>query len=203
MKKIVSIFLFLIIIAGGIGFGVNAANTLKGEKAVLPASSKQTITKKAPVVQEVSQPGIPQKIQISKIGVDASVESVGLDAEKKMDVPKGSDNAGWYSLGTRPGAKGNAVLDGHLDKKDGSPAVFFKVSTLEVGDKIIITDDKGKDRTFIVTSVVEYPYNDFPLQKVFGPSSDAMLNLISCKGEWNEKTHNYSHRTVVYSRLTN
>jgi len=205
MKKIVSIFLFLIVIAGGIGFGVNATNNLKGEKEVLPASSKQTTKKQAPapVVKEAVKPGVPQKIRIPKIGVDATVESVGLDAEKKMEVPKGADNAGWYSLGARPGEKGNAVLDGHLDKKDGSAAVFFKVASLKAGDKILITDDKGKEYTFAVTSVTEYPYDNFPLQKVFGPTSESMLNLISCKGTWNEETHNYSHRTVVYSQLTN
>lgn len=204
MKKVISIVLFLIIIAGGIGFGVNAANSLKSDtsqKQVLPASSETKETTQVESVKETPKPGIPQTVRIPTINVDADIESVGLDAKKRMDVPKKAENAGWYNLGAKPGDIGNAVLAGHLDKADGTPAVFWEASKLKAGDEIVVVDDKGKEFTFSVVKVETYPYDNFPLDEVFGQSSKAMLNLISCKGEWDDVTKNYSHRTVVYSQL--
>lgn len=204
MKKVVSILLFLIIIGGGVAFGVTAANNLKGDtaqKQVLPASSQNKGETQESPTKEVKKPGIPQNVRIPTINVDAEVESVGLDAKKRMDVPKIAENAGWYNLGARPGDIGNAVLAGHLDKADGTPAVFWEASKLKAGDEIFITDDKGKEYTFSVVRVETYPFDKFPLDEVFGQTSNAMLNLISCKGEWDEVTKNYSHRTVVYSQL--
>lgn len=206
MKKIIGIFIFLIVIAGGVGFGINAANGITGhtsQKEVLPAketSHQNEVVKEAS--PEETTPGIPQKITIPSINVDTDVESVGVKGPKRqMETPENADNGGWYSLGAKPGGKGSAVIAGHLDKADGSPAAFWDISKLKEGAKIIITDENGHDFTFAVTKVTEYPYDDFPIAEVFAPSGPSMLNLISCKGDWNSETKNYSHRTVVYSQL--
>ena len=117
-----------------------------------------------------------------------------------MDVPKTDHTVGWYKLGYKPGEKGNAVFAGHLDKADGSPAVFWKISDLKAGDKIMTTDSKGKSYTFTVTRLTKYPYDAFPLNEVFGNSDKAKLNLITCEGAWNSAERIYSHRLVVYSQ---
>lgn len=207
MKKIVLILLFFLIAGAGITVGVNAVHFLKHDSAtkqVLPAqtnSSPTEIPTTVPTQPQAVEPGIPQSISIPAIQVDATVESVGMDSQGRMDIPRNSDNTAWYSPGFRPGQKGNAVIDGHLDKVTGAPAVFWNISKLSTGDKIIITDDKGQQFTFQVTDTEKYPYNEFPLQQVFGPSDKAMLNLITCQGNWNSAAKNYSHRFVVYSEL--
>lgn len=203
MKKIFIILLIFLAIAGGY-FGLKTSHSSpevisqQAQQKDLPENSKQKDN-----LTETTAPvyGIPKTIRISKIKVDAPVESVGLDAKKAMDVPKNSDNAGWYNLGVKPGEKGNAVLDGHLDKSSGAPAIFWDVAKLEIGEKIIIEDENGKSTTFSVVKNTKYPYDNFPLQEVFGPTEKRMLNLISCNGVWNSKTHNYSQRTVVYAEM--
>jgi sortase (surface protein transpeptidase) len=118
-----------------------------------------------------------------------------------MDTPKDSDNGAWYNLGAKPGQRGNAVIAGHYDKADGSPAAFWDIAKLSSGDQIVITDVRGNKKTFEVTRVEKFPYDNFPMQEVFGDSDEPMLNLITCEGKWNSATGLYSHRTVVFSKL--
>lgn len=186
MKKILLIALFIPLLGGGITFA-----EWTGKHQVFPVH-KAIESKTAEV---------PVKLTIPKLGVIASVESVGMDKKGRMDVPKNADNVAWYNLGYKPGDKGSAVMAGHFDKVTGAPAVFYNIEKLEVGDKIIATDVKGKEITFAVTQINKYPYDSFPLQEVFGTSTKRMLNLITCEGQWNSKTKNYSHRTVVYAEM--
>lgn len=141
----------------------------------------------------------PQNLSIPKIGVDALIESVGEDAQGKMDVPKDVFNAGWYNLGFKPGEKGNAVLAGHLDTSSGAPAVFYNIGSLKPGDQVIVTDKKGKQITFEVTDVKTFAFDKVPLNEIFGPSDKPKLNLITCVGVWDIGTRNYSERLVVYT----
>src|SRR3981081_1577001 len=58
---------------------------------------------------------VPARLQIPKIGVDATVEQVGVDRAGNMDIPKSPNNVAWYSPGVAPGQNGDAVIAGHLD----------------------------------------------------------------------------------------
>ncbi len=140
----------------------------------------------------------PQILSIPRLGITAKIEAVGLDSVKRMDVPKDTNNVGWYKLGYKPGEVGNAVIDGHVDSLTG-PAVFYNLSQLEKGDSIIIQGD-NKQLYFIVTAKETYQYDQFPVNKVFGTSSNPRLNLITCKGTFDRLKKNYSQRLVVYTQ---
>jgi sortase A len=126
---------------------------------------------------------------------------VGLDPQGKMDVPKEPEDVGWYNLGAKPGENSSAVIDGHLDTLTGAPAVFYNLTKLEIGDKIVIDDELGKTRTFIVTSKEEYDFDKVPLKQVFDSPGQPTLNLITCEGVFDNANKNYSKRVVIYSRL--
>ncbi|OGE15298.1 hypothetical protein A3F00_02125 [Candidatus Daviesbacteria bacterium RIFCSPHIGHO2_12_FULL_37_11] len=145
--------------------------------------------------------GIPVKISIPKLKIEASVEQVGLDTKGRMDVPKRFDNIGWYNLGFRPGQNGSAVLSGHLDTVSGKPAVFYNLSKLTKDDEISITDGEGKILKFRVYNIESYPFNQFPLHEVFATTGRPLLNLITCSGNFNKLTRNYTNRTVVYAEI--
>lgn len=195
--------LLTIIIVLGLGAGVSIGYTISHsdshvKKQVLSA---QTQVKSPAANTILVEPGIPQKISIPKIKVQTDIESVGMDSEGRMATPKNSDNTAWFSPGFRPGIKGSAVLDGHYDKANGGPAVFWNLGKLEKGDSIVITDNKGAKYTFAVDRTVKYPYDSFPIKEVFAASDVPMLNLITCHGVWNKDTKNYSQRMVVYAKL--
>lgn len=150
---------------------------------------------------QTKNPGVPVTLTIPKLAIEAEVESVGLDSDGDMDIPKNSDNVAWYNLGYKPGDQGNAVIAGHFDKVSGAPAVFYDLEKLGIGDTVITTDQEGGTMAFTVVRIATYPDEDFPLQEVFGPAQKPMLNLITCDGKWNNATKSYSHRTVVYTEM--
>jgi hypothetical protein len=146
--------------------------------------------------------GLPVKLKIPKIKVDASIEYVSLAADGAMDTPKNYNNTAWYQLGPRPGEPGNAAIAGHVDSKTGK-AVFWDLPKLQPGDEVFVTGDDGVERKFIVKSVESYKREDAPLDKIFGPSTGRELNLITCDVDsgFNRTTSSYGGNVVVYTEL--
>jgi sortase A len=192
MKKVIILLFFvLFLVALYLRFG---GETSKSQE-IIPVP-----TQAANPTQEPTSFGTPKRLEIPSLGVDTTIETVGMDAAGNMDVPKDPDNVAWYKLGYKIGSNGSAVIAAHFDKPDGSPAVFYDISSLKPGEKIIVTDDDGMTKTFTVTESTSYPYNAFPLQKVFNSPGESTLNLITCDGTWNKAKKTYSNRLVVYSR---
>src|SRR3989338_2469905 len=144
---------------------------------------------------------MPQRLIIDKLAIDSSIEYVGLDGKGAMGTPQNFDNVAWYQDGPKPAEPGNAVIAGHFDKVTGAPAVFYNLTSLQVGDLISTIAEDGKVYTFAVTNKKIYPYNQVPLYDLFGEYKSKRLNLITCEGIFNRKTQNYSNRTVIYSDL--
>lgn len=201
MKKILSGLILILIIIGGVHFGVSASRSLSNDKGVLPAVTVNSANEGEDSNVQERKVGLPKTLEIPKINVDTTIESVGLDSKRNMDVPKDSDNVAWYNLGPKPGEPGSSVIAGHKDEVSGAPSVFWDLKKLEVGDKLLITDENGDIHTFSVTAKKEYPDADFPVEKVFSSKGPAMLNLITCEGVFNQTTKNYTHRTVIFSQL--
>lgn len=162
-----------------------------------PTNTPATSVKKV----EIQQYAQPQTLTIPKINLQAAVEAVGEDNLGRMDVPEKVDDVGWYKLGYKPGEKGSAVMDGHLDTATGAPAAFYYIDQLAVGDQVIVTDKNGKNFNFEVTRVQSYPFDQLPLQEVFASNDKPRLNLITCAGTWNSGSRNYSNRLVIYTEL--
>ncbi len=195
MKKILFLFFCVIvgIIVGSKLFQPNTSPTL--------APSGQSSQK----IQSTSQPLTgsitPQTLTIPSLNIKASVESVGMDSQGRMDVPKNDFNVAWYNLGFKPGDKGSSVIDGHFDRASGGPAVFYHLGDIKNGEKILVSNGNGKTLTFIVTKKEYYPFDAFPLEEVFNTTDKPRLNLITCDGVYDTSTHNYSQRLVIYSEL--
>lgn len=147
--------------------------------------------------------GLPVRLKIPSIGVDAAVEQVGKTPDGAMDVPKDFFDTAWYQLGPRPGETGNAVIDGHVDSTTGK-AIFWDLRTLAHGDLIAVVGDDGVERHFVVSDTATYATQDVPLTRVFGPTTGVHLNLITCDSNttFNQTTHSYDGNLVVYADAT-
>lgn len=143
----------------------------------------------------------PRRLEIPKLGVAAMIEHVGLDENQRMDVPVVDENVAWYQYGPVPGELGSSVLAGHFDTKTGGPAVFYELTELEPGDKIMVEDERGREQTFVVTKIRTHQDHNFPIAEVFGDTSGKKLNLITCAGQFDQAAKNYQDRLVVYSEL--
>lgn len=145
------------------------------------------------------QVGRPVRLKIPKINVDSGVEYVGLAPDGAMDVPKEGANTAWFELGQRPGASGSAVIAGHYGFKNKKGSVFDDLHKLRKGDKIYIEDDKGVIISFVVRESRRYK-PDADSSGVFSSNDGkAHLNLVTCEGEWNKSTQQYSKRLVVFT----
>jgi len=143
--------------------------------------------------------GLPVRLNIPKIDVDAAIEYVGLTSDGAMAVPTGPTDTAWFDLGPRPGDSGSAVIAGHEGWKDGIQAVFDNLYKLQKGDKIYVTDGQGIATAFVVREMRTYG-GDQDFSDVFRSSDGtAHLNLITCAGVWNKAQKSYSDRLVVFT----
>lgn len=171
-------------------------NTISREQANLSVRLAETV---GGVRVDQASSGLPIRLVIPKIKVDAAVEHVGLTPQGAMGVPKGPANAAWFELGSRPGEKGSAVIAGHFGWKNGIPAAFDNLSKLRKGDKIYMTDAKGATSTFVVRELRTYGERDDASSVFMSNDGKAHLNLITCEGVWNKAKKSYSSRLVVFT----
>lgn len=141
---------------------------------------------------------MPTNVSIPAIDVEASIENVGHYENGQMGEPEEVDEVAWYKEGYLPGAQGSAVLAGHVDSRTG-PAIFYDLEKLQQGDEIIVTDEEGKDQTFIVQKSQAYDRKNAPISKIFGFSYRRQLNLITCTGKFNTEAGTHDERLVVYA----
>lgn len=143
--------------------------------------------------------GLPVRLTISTIGVDAAVEYVGVTPDGAMDVPKGPQDVAWFQFGPHPGEIGSAVIAGHYGWKDNMPAVFDDLSKLRKGDAIYIEDERGVLTTFIVRESRLLGEDEDASSVFVSSDGKAHLNLITCEGVWNAAAKSYSKRLVVFA----
>ena len=174
----------------------------------LESSASQTPrpspTKPAPTITPTpSSQANPERLLIPAINVDAPVEQVGIASDGDLDTPSQSPwvDTGWYSNGPRPGEMGSAVIDGHLDRPGGYPAVFWFLRQLHPGNTVQVRESNEKTLHFRVTDVEYYAPDDAPLQRIFGNNGGKFLNLITCAGDWIPSQHQTTLRLVVYTKL--
>ncbi|MBE3558200.1 MAG: class F sortase [Ktedonobacteraceae bacterium] len=143
------------------------------------------------------------RLLIPAIGVDAPVEPVGILPDGSMAVPTRNQwtGVGWFAGGTYPGEWGSAVLDGHLDRPGGAPAVFWNLHRLQIGDEVQVVESDGSTLRFRVRDVQKYMPQAAPLKKIFADTSGVYLNLITCAGQWIPVQRQTSQRLVVYTTL--
>ncbi len=110
-------------------------------------------------------------------------------------------DAGWYNLGPQPGERGSAVIDGHLDRPGGYPAVFWRLRDMHIGDEVLVLNMAGKTLHFRVTRIALYTPQEAPLQDIFGNWGGIYLNLLTCAGDWIPSEHQTTLRLVIYTSL--
>lgn len=165
------------------------------------AQSKSVSAAQPPITTQAVSTAAPIRLTIPSLKLDALIEQVGQRSDGAMDTPSLVEDVGWYRLGVAPGEVGRAVIAGHLDLVDGSPAVFWDIGKLEAGDEVIVYVEDGTEYHFRVMRKQRYAYEDAPLEEIFGFSLRSELNLITCAGTWDRKESNYASRLVVYTRL--
>jgi LPXTG-site transpeptidase (sortase) family protein len=152
------------------------------------------------IEKQVIKIGLPIRLIIPVINVDAAIAYTGLTADGAMDIKGDPTQVAWYELGPRPGENGSAVIAGHYGwTASGEAAVFNNLHNLNKGDEIIVIDDKGISITFTVRESRRYD-PDADASSIFkSDDSKSHLNLITCDGVWINSKNTYSNRLVIFT----
>jgi len=176
--------------------GLLGAESLSTQRPVLDRPTAQVPDYTKPPVTV----GQPTTLAIPAIAAGAPILPVGLDPVGNMAASTTATDTAWYAPGVRPGQPGNAAIAGHVDFAGVGPAVFWDLQRLAIGAEVFVTDDQGQRRRFLVTEIENYLAAEAPRERIFGPTTDVNLNLISCLGNFDPVTRSYDRRIVVYTR---
>jgi sortase (surface protein transpeptidase) len=195
----------LVMVALLLAFTLSACGQPRASAAQDVASSMTNhMARVTPQVQATWQvKASPVRLSIPAIGVNAPIERVGITSTGDLAIPaqKPWEDAGWYASGPLPGELGSAVIDGHLDRPGGYPAVFWRLRDLHVGNEVVVVDTQGETQHFRVTAIAYYAPQSAPIQEIFANQSGKYLNLITCAGDWIPSQHQTTLRLVVYTSL--
>ncbi|WP_105971519.1 class F sortase [Streptomyces geranii] len=149
-----------------------------------------------------ADPAAPAEVAVPSLGISGSLMELGLNADGTVEVPPAERGmtAGWYTGGVLPGQVGAAVVIGHNDTRFGR-AVFHDLKKIAKGADITVTDTNGDTAHFTVTATESVGKHAFPTEKVYGPTQDRALRLITCDGDFDAQGHPVNN-LIVYAELS-
>ncbi len=156
--------------------------------------------------------GVPDRLKIPSLGVDAPFEPIGLDRSAPVDSqgrhplgnPRDRTKAGWYADGPRPGSgRGTVLTNGHTYRNNS--AIFKEdfASRIAVGQVITIVNDNGSACAYRVQRVWREVNSarDYPRivasEHLYNFDGPERLFLATCGGSWNSATQNYDDISLL------
>jgi LPXTG-site transpeptidase (sortase) family protein len=157
--------------------------------------------------------GAGDRLVISKYGVNAPLTYKTVGPDGQMPNPNGADDVAYYNFsgfapgfGGAPGQGGNSVFAGHVDSgrtpcKNGTipppcEAVFWDIGKLTVGDEIDVVVG-GNTFKYRVASNAPVHAETGDWESIVAARAQESITLITCGGDFNPTTREYSHRQVV------
>jgi hypothetical protein len=142
----------------------------------------------------------PKRVTVPALKVDTPVIGLGLQPDGVMQVPADAATVGWYTGAPAPGALGPAVLAGHVNFK-GADGAFARLAELRPGDEVRVARQDGTTAVFAIIRVDRYPKDRFPTDAVYGSIDHAGLRLITCGGDFDDRTGHYVDNVIAYADL--
>ncbi len=153
----------------------------------------------------------PYRMVIEKVGIDAPVETFGLDPTGVPIVPTDANNknpagvVAWYDFSAVPGGGSNAVFAGHVTWN--GQAVFWSLDQVQPGDVIKLKAQDGTELVYAVSDRFLVDPSDPAALQVMQPTPTDTLTLITCGGTFLPDPNNhtaggdYTNRMVVRASL--
>jgi len=144
---------------------------------------------------------------IDKLGVNAQVDTYGLDSSAVPVVPTGpgaADVVAWYNFSAEPGTGSNAVFAGHVTWF--GPGVFFALTSVTNGDEIRLLGSDGTELTYIVNDIFQVDAYDPESLQVMRATDEDVITIITCDGDFVDTGDpvfggEYPYRLVVRAGL--
>ena len=200
-------------LAAGVILAFAGSHTLRWSPPPFPPRSEAlpaAALPAGPPARHAAQPGqlpqpmtrsVPLSLDIPRIRVRARIIPLGLRPDGSPAVPPLTAPfvTSWYDAGPTPGARGAAVIFGHVDSAAVGPAVFYSLGRLRVGNVIDVTLADRRTAVFSVYAAGLYPKTGFPTLAVYGYTRWPTLRLVTCGGEFDRRSGHYLGNVVVFA----
>jgi LPXTG-site transpeptidase (sortase) family protein len=168
-----------------VGCGTGSADK-PAERSATPSGSTPSWGSSSPSAAAASK-GVPERLAIPRLDVDAEVLALGTAADGSQEVPTRLDATAWWSDGGKPGGSGNTVIVGHTSSK--SAGVFDELGALRRGDRVTVRARHGSV-DYVVTKTSEVRVEKFPTvsESIYSETGPSGLVLMTC-GDWNGRDY--------------
>lgn len=139
----------------------------------------------------------PERIVLPKLGVDAPVVPVGVEADGAMGTPGNARDVAWWQ-GTKAGTS-NALFAGHRDWS-GARGSFYSLQSLSPGDEIHVVG-QGQQLTFAVQWVRQVGGDSSEAPDILAPTEHPAITLITCGGVFDRSIRHYTDRVIARAVL--
>jgi sortase (surface protein transpeptidase) len=179
---------------------MSVALTLTRVAAIVLVASLTTATDAFGRSPQSAQLPVPVRVIVPAIRVSAPVIPLAWNSDGSMQVPASFSVAGWFRPGPEPGERGAAVIAGHIASRRG-PGVFYRLSSLRRGAKIVVVLKGGSRKRFVVTGQKQVSKSRFPKRLVFKRTPHPTLRLITCGGAFDSATGHHVDNMIVFASL--
>lgn len=144
----------------------------------------------------------PRTVKIAKLGVIARVYPTTTNLNGEPIPVSNIHDVGWLTNGSMPGGVGAVLFNGSRagPSKEG---VFAQLSTLQVGDPIVVELGDGTTQRYQVVSSALYDADKVDMNAATQGviAGTAGLNLLTDTGRYNVRTNTFEQRLLVRAVL--
>jgi len=164
-----------------------------------PAQATAVALPAAPAARPAGELAVPVRLGLPSLRVHAAVQGV-VTTGGVLGVPDDPARVGWWTGSVQPGsAAGSTVLDGHVDSAVSGAGALFGLAQLNAGDRVSVTDARGRDWTYRVYARQVYRKHQGLPAALFSTTGPARLVLITCGGPFNAAARSYQDNIVVFA----
>jgi sortase (surface protein transpeptidase) len=172
-----------------------------------PKPKRKPKPRPKPVRQKEREPGkiridrdaaSPVAVSVPSAGISAPTIPLGLQPNRKIEVPEDPSEAGWREAGPEPGERGAAFITAHINMR-GQPGAFLDLDRVSRGDEIRVRRKDGTTVTFVAERTEQVAKDSFPTERVYGKTRLPTLRLVTCGGSFDSGSGHYSDNLIVYA----
>ena len=167
---------------------------------MLAATARPSATRAQAEPEAPASSGVPVRLVLPAIGVDAEVGAFALNADLTMPVPQVAWQVAWYTFSAVAGGGGNAVLAGHRDWQR-QRGVFYDLGRVQEGDEVWLQDAVGNFYLYSVVWSLSMADDTAPVEDIAGPTAVPSVTLITCSGTFDRGIGRYVERRIVRAQL--
>lgn len=140
----------------------------------------------------------PVRLRIDALGIDMSVQPIGLAENGAMALPANPADAAWYRYGAWPGSgQGSIVIAAHVDSLDYDIGPMARLPEAVPGTEIVVTTADGTDVVYLVAAGGLVVKSDVPWASVFDRTGQSRLTIVTCGGEFDYERRTYLSNVIV------